>query len=179
MIDSYQLVLVPQLPVSPGSQGVKVSPDQRVTVSPDQRVTVSPDQGVTVSPDQRVTVSPGQGVTVSPGQGVTVSPDQRVTVSPGQGVTVSQRGKHKHAIQGFTSVLYEYIKRNEGLSITAISKHFFKNKDYVKRYLYRLKDYGLIINDGGNWYPTSKEPIAESHLKINSTERSKAVLVEA
>jgi integrase/recombinase XerD len=87
-------------------------------------------------------------------------------------------GRPNHIIQGFTLVLYEYIKRNEGLSIATISKHFLKNKNYVKQYLYNLKDYGLIINDGGNWYPISKEPIAQPHfITINSTGQ-KAVLIE-
>ncbi len=137
------------------------------------------NQGVTVSPGpQWVTVRPDEGVTVRPDEGVTVRPDEGVTVRPDERVTVKQdlRGKHRHAIYGFSLTLYEYIQRHEGLSTKAISNFFLKNKDYVKRYLYRLKDYGLIINDGGNWYPTSKEPIAESHF-INST--SKAVSMEA
>ncbi len=85
--------------------------------------------------------------------------EQRVTVRPDEGVTVKQnhRGKHKHAIYGFTLMLYEYIKRHEGLS--TISKYFLKNKGYVKRYLYNLKNYEHIINDRGNWYPTSKESL--------------------
>ncbi|MDD5614899.1 MAG: tyrosine-type recombinase/integrase [Candidatus Methanoperedens sp.] len=146
----------------------------------DQRVTVSPgSQGVTVRPDKGVTVRPDEGVTVRPDEGVTVRPDERVTVRPDERVTVKQdqRGKHKHDIYGFSLTLYEYVKRHEGLSTASISKYFFKNKDYVKQYLYRLKDYGLILNDRGNWYPTSKKPIAETYF-INSTERSKAVLTE-
>ncbi len=86
-------------------------------------------------------------------------------------------GRPKHIIQGFTLTLYKYIKRHEGLSTSTISKYFLKNKGYVKQYLYNLKDYGLIINDRGNWYPISKELIAESYF-INSKERSKAVLIE-
>lgn len=83
---------------------------------------------------------------------------EKFRVSP-EGVTVSPNKitRPKGIIGGFTLKLYEYIKRHEGLSTAFISKYFFKNKDYVKQYLYRLKDYGLIINDGGNWYPTSKD----------------------
>jgi hypothetical protein len=87
-------------------------------------------------------------------------------------------GRPKHIIQGFSLTLYEYIKKHEGLSTSTISKFFLKNKDSVKRILYRLKDYGLIINDRGSWYSTSKKPIAQLHF-INSTERSKAVSMEA
>lgn len=94
--------------------------------------------------------------------------------------TPNKGGRPKHILQGFTLALYNYIKdHHEGISIATISNFFLKRKEAVRPRLHRLKDYGLIINDGGNWYPTSKKPIAESHfIKVNSTERPQAVSIE-
>ncbi len=132
---------------------------------PEERVRVSTEPGVKVSTEPRVKVS--------------TEPRVKVSVEPGVKVSTTKITRPKGIIGGFTLTLYEYIQRHEGSSTKAISTFFLKNKDYVKRYLYNLKDYGFIINGGGNWYSTSKKPIAISHfIKINSTDQKASIMEE-
>ncbi len=158
-------------------KGVTVSPGQQLPGSPDQRVIVSPAERVTVRPDERATVKEAtvkeatvkgatvkgatvKGATVKGAtvKGATVSPIKRVTDIPAKEVTDSpnNRGKHKHALYGFTLILYEFVKSNEGISTEAIRQHFNKKSNCIRSYLYRLKDYGYLRNDSGKWYLASK-----------------------
>ncbi len=113
--------------------------------------------------DERVTVSP-VGVKDKTEwvkdkiKGVKVKTEEVKVKIEGVKIKQDLRGKHKHNISGFSLTLYEFIQNRQGMSTASISKSFLKNKDYVKRYLYNLKNYGYIVNYEGNWFLTSKKP---------------------
>lgn len=92
-------------------------------------------------------------VKFSPGKKLTLIPDKKLTEIH------NKRGRPKLIIQGFTYLLYKFIKKHKGVSLSDICDISLKKRESVKPLLSRLKNYGLIINSNGNWYPTSKEPI--------------------
>ncbi len=79
----------------------------------------------------------------------------------------SKSGRPKKSISGFTLVLYEFIKKNEGLDAGAISQRLCKENDIIRHYLHRLKDYGLLINDNSRWYISSKSSVEAEQKFFN------------